>query len=337
MLPEASLNSRVRTSAGSGIMSARQLRVAAIQFSAEPGAVQRNLERAGELVRQAASQGASLILLPELTPGGYVLTEKIWDSAETMRGHSVTWLKSLARQCGVYLGMSFLEADGKDFFNSFVLANPDGVVAGRVRKAPPASAEAYFFRSGTGPHYIDTDLGRLGVSICYEALLYQYQLEHHRNGVDIVLIPMSAGTPTPVFPIRKRDCLDYDAMLRGLAARHAGALGVPVIMANKCGPLVTAMPSGLPAQDTSFPGLSTIADSDGLVKDQLGSEPGVAFGEVTLDPARKAIAAPRAYGRWSLPVPWFSFFFPLAAFFGARVYARSKARAERAAAVSRAG
>jgi N-carbamoylputrescine amidase len=318
-------------------MSAQKVKVAAIQFSAEPGAVQKNLQCAGELVRQAASRGARLILLPELTPGGYVLTEKIWDSAETMHGESVSWLKSLAQQFSIYLGMSFLEAEGTDFFNSFVLATPTGDIAGRVRKAPPASAEAYFFRSGTDPHYIDTDLGRIGVSICYEALLHQYQMEHHRYNVDIVLIPMSAGTPTPVFPIRKRDCRVYNNMLRGLAAHHAQALGVPVVMANKCGPLVTAMPSGLPAQDTSFPGLSTIADSDGLVKDQLGSESGIALGEVSIDSARKAATAPTAYGRWSLPVPWFSFFFPLAAFFGTRVYAKSRVRAERAAAAYRAG
>lgn len=166
--------------------------------------------------------------------------------------------------------------------------------------------------------------------------MHQYQLEHHSKGVDIMLIPMSAGTPTPVFPVRKRDCQVYDNMLRGLAAHHAPALGVPVIMANKCGPLVSAMPSGMPAQNTSFPGLSAIADSDGLVKDQLGPEPDFALGDLSIDPARKVAPAPRAYGRWGLLLPWFSFFFPLAAFFGSRAYAKNKVRAERAAAAYRA-
>lgn len=318
-------------------MSTRQLKVAAIQFSADPGAVERNLQRAEELVRRAASQGARLVLLPELTPGGYVLTESIWDSAETVHGRSVAWLKSIARDCGVHLGMSFLEADGGDFYNAFVLATPTGEIAGRVRKAPPASAEAYFFRSGADPHFIDTDLGRLGVCICYEALLHRYLIEHYRNRVDLLLIPMSAGTPTPVFPISRKDRIVYDDMLRGLAAHHARALGIPVLMANKCGPLVTTVPGGIPPQDTSFPGLSAVADSDGKLKDQLGSEPGIALGEVTLDPARKAGTAPRAYGRWGLPVPWFSFLFPLTAFFGARAYAKNKFRAERAAAICRAG
>lgn len=315
-------------------MPGQTLKVAAIQLHCDLAQVGNNLARAGEFVSQAAAMGARLVLLPELTPGGYDLTEAIWDSAETMRGVSVSWLKSAAARHGIYLGMSFLEAEGRDFFNSFVLATPKGEIAGRVRKNPPASAEAYFFRAGSDRHYIDTDIGRLGVIICYEALLHERLLGLYRDRVDLVLIPMSAGTPTPVFPLRRRDAVAFEDSLRGLAAHHASVLGVPVVMANKCGPLVTKMPVGLPAQDTHFPGLSTIVEADGAVKSQLRGDPGIAFGEVTIDAQRKARIAPPSYGRWALPVPWFSFLYPLAAFFGTRVYVHSRTRARRAQAVA---
>ena len=318
-------------------MPTRTINVAAIQFCAEPGAIQNNLRRAEALVNQAAEKGASLVLLPELAPGGYVLTDEIWTSAETMQGASVAWLKSTARRLNIYLGMSFLEADGADFFNSFILADRDGEIAGRVRKNPPASAEAYFFRAGDDAHFIDTAIGRLGVSICYEALLHERLADHQRNGIDLLLIPMSAATPTPVFPIRPKDCAAYDRMLQGLAAHHAQALGVPTIMANKCGPLVTDMPAGMPAQNTSFPGLSTVAAANGQIVSQLGNADGIAMAEVEIDHARKATNSPLPNGRWALPVPWFSFFFPLAAFFGARVYARNQVRAERALAIAVSG
>ncbi len=315
-------------------MSSLTIKVAAIQFSADPGAIAGNLSRAELLVAQAAAQGARIILLPELTPGGYILTEAIWNTAETMQGYSVSWIKAVAKRLKVYLGMSFLEAEESDFYNSFVLAAPNGEIVGRVRKNPPASAEAYFFRAGNDEHFIDTDIGRIGVSICYEALLHERLVEHQRNGIDLLLIPMSAGTPTPTFPIRKQDCIVYDEMLRGLAAHHARALGVPVVMTNKCGPLMTAMPSGLPFQDTRFPGLSTIADAAGQVVFQLGDTEGIAIADVELNPTRKTNSTPQAYGRWALPVPWFSFLFPLTAFFGSRIYAKSKVRAERALALS---
>ena len=316
-------------------MSPRTLKLAAIQFRADPGDTLNNLSRAESLVLEAATQGARLVLLPELTPGGYVLTEEIWNTAETMQGQSVAWLKATARRLNIYLGMSFLEAAEADFFNSFVLAAPSGEIAGRVRKNPPASAEAYFFRAGSDEHFIDTDIGRIGVSICYEALLHERLAEHQQNSIDLLLIPMSAGTPAPIFPIRRKDCAAYERMLLGLAAHHARALGVPTVMANKCGPLITAMPAGMPFQDTYFPGLSTIAAADGRVVAQLGEAAAIAIAEVELDPSRKSRIAPRPFGRWALSVPWFSFFFPLAAFFGARSYQKSKLRAERALALGR--
>jgi N-carbamoylputrescine amidase len=316
-------------------MSSQIIKVAAIQFRADPGDIPNNLSRAESLVSKAAAQGSRIVLLPELTPGGYVLTEEIWNSGETMQGQSVAWLKATARHLNIYLGMSFLEAEEADFYNSFVLAAPNGEIAGRVRKNPPASAEAYFFRAGNDEHFIDTEIGRIGVSICYEALLHERLAEHQRNRIDLLLIPMSAGTPSPIFPIRKRDCFIYDKMLLGLAAHHALALGVPTVMANKCGPLVTAMPAGMPFQDTCFPGLSTIASAEGQVACQLSDTEGIAVAEVELEPTRKAKNAPRSYGRWALPVPWFGFFFPLAAFFGSRIYAKSKVRSERALALSK--
>ncbi len=312
------------------IISSLSIHCAAIQFHAEAGDIEGNLFRVERLVEQAASQGAQLILLPELTPGGYLLTPEIWDSAETKNGKSVHWLKATAKRQGVYLGMSYLEAEGANFYNSFVLATPKGDIAGRVRKNPPASAEAYFYRAGEDVHYIDTEMGRIGVCICYEALLYQYLLEHHQNKVDLLLIPMSAGTPAPKFPMRKKDTVVYDELLRGLAVHHARALGIPVVMANKCGPLVTPMPFGMPFQDTVFPGLSTIANAHGEVLSQLQANEGIALAEIELDASLKTKKVPRSYGRWALPVPWFSFMFPLVAFLGSFHYSWNKERAARA-------
>jgi N-carbamoylputrescine amidase len=316
------------------IMDPTLIRAAAVQFHTVPGDIVGNLSHAEILVEQAAAQGAQIVLLPELTPGGYLFTQALWDSAETNTGKSVSWLMTTAKRLGIHLGMSYLEVEASNFYNSFLLVGPDGEIAGRVRKNPPASAEAYFFAAGNDPHYIDTRIGRIGVSICYEALLHERLAEHQRNRVDILLIPMSAATPNPVFPLRKKDCVAFDEMLMGLATHHARALGVPVIMANKCGPLVTAMPGILPFLDTSFPGLSTIANARGETVSQLDNTEGIAIAEITFDASKNAERALRGHGRWALPVPWFSFMFPLAAYFGARDYARSSARKKRAIAMS---
>lgn len=312
----------------------RNLKVAAIQVRCEPLRTSENLAHAEVLIEQAVSEGAELVLMPELMPGGYLLTEDIWKTAERFDGPSVAWLKRMAHRYAIYLGMSFAEADGPDFFNSFVLATPQGSVAGRVRKSPPASVEAYFFRAGNDPHYIDTEIGRIGVGICYENLLYERISALHQASVDLVIQPTAAGTPTPAFPMRRKDSAAFDCMLKGSTAFYAQALGVPVVMANRCGPLVTPLPGGLPAQDTRFPGLSAIADSDGTLKAQLGADEGVISAEVALDPTRKAKQPPKAYGRWALPVPWYAFLWPITQKLGERAYAKHRSRSGLAHAIA---
>ena len=82
----------------------RNLKVAAVQVRCEPLRTMENLAHAEVLVEQAASEGAKLVLLPELMPGGYLLTEDIWKTAERFNGPSVAWLKRTANHHAIYLG-----------------------------------------------------------------------------------------------------------------------------------------------------------------------------------------------------------------------------------------
>jgi len=277
------------------------------------------------MVEKAAKLGAQFVLLPELMPGGYKLTEPIWDGAEPANGRSVTWLMATAERLGIYLGMSYLEAEGRDFYNTFVLATPKGKIAGRVRKNPPASVEAYFYKAGSDAHVIDTDIGRIGVGICYENILHERLCELMDASVDLVLQPTSAGRPKPMLP---GDVERFDHMLRQGPPHHASVLGVPVVMANKSGPLETEMPGWLPKLKSSFPGLSAIVDSDGSVKASLGEDEGVIVADVHLDPERKRQERPECHGaRWAMPVPWYAFLWPLTQRMGEKAYAENARRA----------
>jgi N-carbamoylputrescine amidase len=179
-------------------MKMRHLTVSVVQMDSQVGKTSANLEHAGELVRAAARQGAQIVLTPELMPCGYTLTKAIWDYAEPFDGPTTTWLRRLARQLKVYLGTSFLEACGEDFYNTFALAAPDGSIAGKIRKNPPASLEAFFYRGGDGPHVIETALGRIGVGICFENLLYEHLQQMQQASVDLILQPTAAGRPKPM-------------------------------------------------------------------------------------------------------------------------------------------
>lgn len=310
----------------------RTLRVAAIQMNCEPGAVERNLRHAEALVKQAAAQGAQLALLPELMPSGYMATEDLWDCAETINGPSVTWLTRTAKRFNVYIGFTFLEAEGEDFYNAFILASPDGELLGRVRKNPPASIEAYFYRAGSDRHVIETKIGRIGVGICYENLLYEHMCFLHSEKVDLVLSPAAAGRPKPFIP---GDVRRFEQMLVRSREVFASTLGVPVVMANRVGRLETDLPGKLPHLKSSFPGLSSIVDFDGTVKAALDEQEGVIVADVTLGAGAPHLSEPKRHGRiWGVPVPWYAFIWPLTQRMGERSYAANPRRAERAMSVS---
>ena len=92
----------------------RMLKVAAIQMNCDLGQIADNISHAERLIASSLEKGAQLVLLPELMPSGYTLSEDLWNFAETITGNSVTWLVDTARRFGIYLGFTFLEADGDD-------------------------------------------------------------------------------------------------------------------------------------------------------------------------------------------------------------------------------
>jgi N-carbamoylputrescine amidase len=289
-------------------METRSLVVGVVQMDSEVANVSVNLEHAGELIQAAARQGAQIVITPELMPCGYTLTEAIWSSAESFDGQTVSWLRRLSKQLNIYLGTSFLEACDEDFYNTFVMTAPDGSVAGRVRKNPPASLEAYFYRAGSDSHVIETALGRIGMGICFENLLYEHLQELQQASVDLILQPTAAGRPKPM---KEGDIELFDSMIRRCAPYHARTLGVPVALADRTGQIHTQLPGGFGEYHSTFPGYSQIVDSDGTVKARMQAEEGAIVASVTLAPERKRSQRPRCYNKtWAFPMPWFAYIWP---------------------------
>ena len=314
-------------------METRPLVVGVVQMDSEVGNISANLKRAGELVQAAARQGAQIVLTPELMPCGYILTEAIWSSAESFDGQTVAWLRRLSKQLNIYLGTSFLEVCDEDFYNTFVLTAPDGSIAGRVRKNPPASLEAYFYRAGNDSHVIETAFGRIGVGICFENLLYEHLQEMQRASVDLILQPTAAGRPKPM---KEGDIELFDSMIRRCAPYHARTLGVPVALADRTGKINTQLPGGFGEYHSTFPGFSQIVDADGTVKARMQAEEGIVVAEVTLDAERKRSQRPRCYNRmWAFPMPWFAFIWPDTQKMGEADYAENPRRRQAAIAIAK--
>jgi N-carbamoylputrescine amidase len=312
-------------------MNSNTICVAAIQPICRPGPVADNLAHLETLISEAASRGAQLALLPERFTEAFRFDESAWLAASPAGGAVENWLYEMSRKYRLYLGGSYLEARGEDFYNSFLLSGPEEGTLGSVGKDHPCSIEAYTFKPQPGSQVIDRPLGRIGVAICYDNSLRTVWDRLLAEGFDLFLMPMSAPTPQRNFYYNERRVAAYHDSFRDGATLMAERLGVPAIMANKAGPWETPLPGWLPDIRSSFPGFSHIADSDGRELARLNAEEGVVVAQVTLDPAGKHLGLPPdadRYHPWVVPVPLDYKTFALFEFFGRRNYQRNKRRAE---------
>lgn len=284
----------------------QKVKVAAIQMISQDGRVQENLQRAESFIIKAAEEGARLVVLPEFMPQGYRLTPEIWETAETLQGQTAEWLKQLARELGIYIGTSFLEYEGKDYYNTFILAAPGGEIAGWVRKRSPSIWEAYFFKGYKGKQYIDTEIGRIGVGICFDNHTDEVGKNISESNVDIILMPHSNCVPVePNKLVTEKDIERLNGLPSMIARMYNGFFGVPVVMVNKSGAWDSPLPTNiLPKMgEYSFSGRSCIIDANGEVKAELDDREGIAISEVTLDKQQKKKSELPKYSRYLYPGP----------------------------------
>ena len=302
----------------------KKLLVAAVQMESTNDSIYANLSHAVHFVEDAARLGAQLILLPEFFSTGYSYTPDIWYTAETIDGPTVRWLIERASELSVWIGGCFLEADGPHFYNTFVLADPDGNVAGTVRKQTPASFENHFFRGERSDHVIHTDLGVIGVGICYENLRPFLMKTLFLHNADIVLMPHSAPVSSVGIFTPKGTVGRFIDDMKRLPAYYAQTLGVPAVFCNKRGLFSSRLPWTFGMRETSrFPGLSAVADSTGGIIEQMADGEGFIIGEVTLDPSRKAKTEPKTGRLWIFKPHLLLFLIELTGYLGRVRYALS--------------
>jgi N-carbamoylputrescine amidase len=261
----------------------RTIRVAAIQASFGMD-LHKNVARVAELVREAAAQGAQVILPPELFQGPYfcVAQEERWfKEAHPWRTHPcVTALAPLAAELGVVIPISIFEREGPHYFNSLVMADADGSLLGVYRKSHipdgPGYMEKYYFRPGdTGFKVWDTRFGRLGVGICWDQWYPEAARAMALMGAEVLLYPTAIGSEP------HDDTLDTAQPWRRAMQGHAVSNIIPVVGANRTG---FEPWDGYPNGGQRFYGSSFIADHRGDLVAEFGREDeGVLTAEFDLD------------------------------------------------------
>lgn len=263
-----------------------KVKVAAVQMCCAP-TVEENLQHAEALVRQAAANGAQMILLPELWERPYFCQQRRYDfyqyALPTEENPAVQMGKRLAKELNIVLPISFFERDVNELYNSIACIDADGEILGVYRKTHIPDdhfyQEKFYFKPGnSGFMVFNTKYGRVGIGICWDQWFPETARCLALNGAELLFYPTAIGSE----PI-----LDCDSMphWRRVMQGHSAANLMPVVAANRIG-LETVEPCEDNAGQQSsllFYGSSFMTDGIGaLVQDASRDQEEILYAEYDL-------------------------------------------------------
>jgi len=170
-----------------------KFRVALAQISCKRGDKPENIRKIEDNVTKAKQQDAKLVIFPELSLTGYTVRDQIYELAETIPGPSTSVLEKLARKTGTYIVFGMPELSEKTqatIYNAAVLVGPDGII-GKYRKMylPTHSVfeEKRYFRPGYQTAVSKTELGKIGLIICYDIFFPEVSRLTRLKGAQLIV------------------------------------------------------------------------------------------------------------------------------------------------------
>ncbi len=185
------------------------MRVAVAQIEPKLAEKERNLEACLARMEEAASAGATLLVLPECAIPGYMFgsAEEAMPYAEEIPGPSSESLESACRRLGMHVACGLLERDGDTLHNAAVLIGADGLVGTYRKSHLPFLGVDRFVTPGDELPVWDTPLGRIGVEICYDLRFPEVTRALALQGADIVVhptnFPMAAKIQTELITVAR--------------------------------------------------------------------------------------------------------------------------------------
>ena len=218
----------------------RKYKIGLIQMSMGPDP-EANFDAAVDRIRQAASQGANIVCLPELFRAQYFCQRedlRLFDLAEPIPGPSTESLAVVARESGIAIIASLFERRAAGLYhNTAVTLDSNGTIAGTYRKMhipdDPLYYEKYYFAPGDlGFHSTDTRFGRIGTLVCWDQWYPEGARLTALQGAEVLFYPTAIGW----HPSEKNEfgTAQYEAW-QTIQRAHAIANGVYVAAVNRVG------------------------------------------------------------------------------------------------------
>ena len=215
----------------------REVTVAATQMACSND-TNKNVSNAEKLVRQAASEGAQIILIQELFESQYFCMdqkEELFELSKPFENHpTIKKFSELAKELKVVLPVSFFEKANRAHYNSVAIVDADGSVLGKYRKSHipdgPGYQEKFYFNPGdTGFKVWNTKYAKIGVGICWDQWFPEAARSMVLSGAELLLYPTAIGGEP------EDDGFDSSDMWQRAMIGHSASNQIPVIASNRIG------------------------------------------------------------------------------------------------------
>lgn len=245
----------------------RKVKVAATQMSCSWNG-EEVLDRAEKLVREAAAEGANIILLQELFETPYFCQKQkfeYFDLAKPLSENAaVKRFTEVAKKLQVVLPISFYEKAGNTAFNTIAIIDADGTILGTYRKTHipdglPYAEKFYFTPGDTGFKVWKTKYADIGVGICWDQWFPEAARSMALLGAELLFYPTAIGSE-PTLNVDSKS--HWQHAMQG----HAAANIMPVIASNRIGTETDDESS------MTFYGSSFIADQTGTIVEEADRE-----------------------------------------------------------------
>ena len=174
--------------------SAAEIKVAAVEFNPTERNLQANINGITEKVTTASQNGAKLIVLPEVAATGWLILDRA--DSDTVPGKVTASIEKITKKYGNYVVVGLYEYDPTTGLthNTAALIGPKGFI-GKYRKNQLPPGDFYTATPGNlGLPVFDTEIGKIGILICFDDSRLQSLLLPSLRGADILAMPIGSDS-----------------------------------------------------------------------------------------------------------------------------------------------
>jgi len=278
-------------------------KVAVVQTASVLSDRDRTVEKVVSLIREAAGEGAELILFPEALISGYPrglaygavvgsrsadgrkLFQEYWDSAVEVPSASTVAIGNAARAVKAFVAVGVIERDstfsGGSLYCTVLFFSPSGELVGKHRKLKPTGSERLIWSEGDGSTMpvFQTPAGRAGALICWENYMPLARMAMYAQGVQLLLMPTADARDIWLATIRH---VAYEGRCFVLSCNQ-------FVSKDMYPERWLKLPELADMQDMVTPGRSAIVNPMGeIIAGPLEGKEGILYADIDLDEIPRA-------------------------------------------------